>query len=129
LEIELFELLTASQYVFVALALLFIKHWYIDFVNQSMDEVNTKGIYMHPVGMGHSFKHGIGTVLVFGVMDGSLVMAAIIGMVDAVAHYHIDWAKMNWGNRDINTPQFWNHLGLDQLAHSLTYLGLVFWAL
>ena len=37
----------------------------------------------------------------------------------------IDWAKMNWGNRDKENPSFWAHLGLDQMAHQLTYIGLV----
>jgi hypothetical protein len=42
--------------------------------------------------------------------------------LDFLAHYHIDWTKMNYGNRDIRTPQFWNHLGLDQMAHQICYI-------
>ena len=51
--------------IFFILALLFIKHWYIDFVDQSMDEVNSKGNYGEWIGFRHSLKHGIGTFLVF----------------------------------------------------------------
>ena len=29
---------------------------------------------------------------------------------------------MNYGNRDIRTRQFWNHLGLDQMAHQIVYI-------
>jgi hypothetical protein len=107
------------------LALLQVKHWYIDFVNQDAEEVAHKGIYLDWLGIKHSLKHGIGTFIVFFVFTDFLI-ALVIGVVDAVLHYHIDWAKMNWGNRDITTPQFWNHLGLDQMAHQLSYILYIF---
>lgn len=106
------------------LILLQIKHWYIDFVNQSDEEVKHKGIYLDWRGMKHSVKHGLGTALIF-LLFVPIEGALIIGFVDAVLHYHIDWIKMNYGNRDITNPKFWNHLGLDQMAHQLVYLGLV----
>jgi len=31
---------------------------------------------------------------------------------------------MNTGNRDITSPTFWNHFGLDQMAHQIVYLIL-----
>ena len=111
------------------LAALQIKHWYIDFVDQSMEEVHGKGIYGNWLGIRHSLKHGIATMLImpffFGLEVG-LIVGLVVGFLDFVLHYHIDWAKMNWGNRDITTPAFWNHLGLDQMAHQLTYLLIVY---
>ena len=114
--------------IFPVLALLFIKHWYIDFVDQNDEEVKHKGIYLHWLGVKHSLKHGIGTAIVFAIAGFSPVSALILGAIDFIAHYHIDWTKMNYGNRDITTPQFWNHLGLDQLAHYLVYLFVVWLA-
>lgn len=112
--------------VVIAFALLFIKHWYIDFVNQSMDEVNHKGIYLHWKGVKHSLKQGVATSAIFFLLGCDIVTALALGALDFVIHYHTDWTKMNYGNRDITTPQFWNHLGLDQLVHYMTYLGLVY---
>lgn len=109
----------------IALFLLFIKHWYIDFVDQSMDEVDSKGHYGKWLGFRHSLKHGVATSIIFIILDIDIISAIIVGLIDLVVHYHTDWAKMNWGNRDITTPAFWNHLGLDQLVHYTTYLGLV----
>jgi len=108
--------------IFITLALLFIKHWYVDFVIQTDDEVQHKGIYGDWQGIKHSLKHGVATLIIFIVIGAAPIMAMAIAILDGVAHYHIDWTKMNYGNRDIQTPQFWNHLGLDQLAHYLTYL-------
>ena len=110
-----------STLLWILVALQF-KHWYIDFVNQSPEEVHGKGIYGNWTGIQHSLKHGIATMSImpffFGVEAG-LVFGFVLGLVDFVTHYHIDWAKMNWGNRDIQTPAFWAHLGLDQMAHQL----------
>ena len=121
--------MTMEIYVLFMLALLFVKHWYVDFVNQTMDEVQQKGHYGRWLGIRHSLKHGFGTWLVFWITTAEPVFALFVGLIDFVLHYHIDWAKMNWGNRDIQDPKFWNHLGLDQLIHYLTYLGLVYLAI
>lgn len=110
------------------LAALQVKHWLVDFYDQTMEEVNHKGIYGNWLGMKHSVKHGVGTFLIFFMLfeyEVSVVMAFAVAIIDFITHYHIDWIKMNWGNRDITTPQFWNHLGLDQMAHQLVYLALI----
>ena len=114
--------------IFVVLALLFVKHWYIDFVNQSMEEVVGKGIYGNAHGVMHSIKHGIGTAVVMGLFLGDMPFAVVLGFIDFVLHYHIDWAKININTRynyTTENPQFWAWLGADQLAHSFTYLWLV----
>lgn len=112
------------EIILLTLVLLQIKHWYIDFVNQSNQEVASKGIYGDRQGINHSAKQGLGTVLAVWITVGTpyLIFAVICGIIDFVVHYHVDWLKMNYGNRDIKTPQFWNHLGLDQMAHQLTYI-------
>lgn len=117
--------MNVELWILSTLFLLFLKHWYIDFVNQTMEEVNHKGIYGSWLGMKHSVKHGAGTFLIFLVMGPSMTFAFALGVLDFVLHYNIDWAKMNWGNRDIQNPKFWAHLGLDQFAHSVTYLLFV----
>jgi len=114
-----------SQAIFILLALLFIKHWYIDFVDQSAEEVEHKGRYGVWKGVKHSLKHGIGTLLMLMAAGVGLWFSLASAIIDFITHYHIDWAKMNWGNRDITDPAFWNHLGLDQLAHYITYLFIV----
>ena len=115
--------------LFILLALLFVKHWYVDFVNQSMDEVQSKGNYGQWLGIRHSLKQGIGTFLVFFLTDTYLIECIVLGAIDFILHYHIDWAKMNlnakmgWGP---NThEQFWWLLGLDQFLHAVTYILLV----
>lgn len=111
------------------LVLLQIKHWYVDFVNQTNVEVASKGIYGDGPGINHSAKQAIGTLLAIVLVVGTpyIAYAAVLAFVDFVLHYHIDWIKMNYGNRDIRTPAFWNHLGLDQMAHQLTYIFIT-WA-
>lgn len=111
--------------IFVLLALLFTKHWYVDFVNQSAEEVEHKGTYLDWRGVKHSLKHGFATVIVMLLASVNFPSAVALGILDFATHYHIDWTKMNYSNRDVSTPQFWSHLGLDQLAHYMVYLFLV----
>ena len=110
----------------VILFLLQIKHWYIDFVDQSMDEVASKGKYGEWLGIRHSLKQALGTYICIALVIGEeyWFFVAVLASIDFVIHYHTDWCKMNYGNRDITTPQFWNHLGLDQMIHQFTYILL-----
>jgi hypothetical protein len=96
-----------------------------------MEEVVGKGIYGNAHGVMHSLKHGVATFLIFWLYVMDFEYAIIIGFVDFVLHYHIDWTKININKRwnyIAENPQFWAWLGADQLAHSLTYLLLVWMA-
>lgn len=111
--------------IFVLLALLFIKHWVMDFVVQTQAEIANKGTYGNADGIVHSLKHGVGTFAVFCLFVADWPFAVVVGVIDMFIHYHIDWIKMRFGTKDMHTPQFWRQFGLDQLAHALTYIGLV----
>ena len=115
--------------LFLFLILLQIKHWYIDFVNQTDVEVVGKGIYGNWNGIAHSGKQAFGTfVAVLFVTGWTYVFwAGVMALLDFLAHYHIDWAKININKKYHYTPQdkqFWVWLGADQLAHQITYIGL-----
>jgi len=110
--------------VIIELVALLIKHWYVDFVNQTTTEVQGKGIYGNRYGVWHSAKHGLFTALIF-FNSSQWYYGILVGVVDFTLHYHIDWVKMNYGNRDISDKKFWRDLGLDQLAHQLCYIAYV----
>ena len=114
--------------IFLLLALLFAKHWYVDFVNQTAEEVEWKGTFLDWRGLKHSLKHGLATGLILYFATNIGALSIVLGIFDFLVHYHIDWAKININNRKNYTPQtkeFWVWLGLDQLAHSLTYIFIV----
>ena len=117
--------------ILIILTLLITKHFIVDFPLQTKFQYNNKGTYGHPGGALHALLHYFGTfiVLIFFVPGH---IAIIMGFVDGIIHYHIDWAKMKlnaklkWGP---NThEQFWWLLGLDQYLHYLTYIGIVAWS-
>ena len=116
--------------IIIFLFLLQIKHWFVDFVIQTDTEVKSKGIYGDFHGIMHSAKHGLGTLICALLVTGYpyFAFAVVLAVLDFVTHYHIDWAKMNINRSRNLTPQdeaFWFWLGLDQLMHYLTYIGLI----
>lgn len=106
----------------IYLTLLFIKHYLVDFVWQTEAQVKGKAIYGNSDGIQHSIEHAVLTLWITFMITLNAPLALVIGLLDGVTHYHIDWTKMNYGNRDITNKLFWNHLGLDQLAHQITYI-------
>jgi len=111
--------------ILTLLGLLFIKHYIVDFVLQTQEEIKHKGTYFHWQGIKHSLKHGVGTMVVFGFAQISIIGIIILGLIDFVLHYNIDYVKVQYGVKDMTTPQFWNELGADQMAHYFTYLLLI----
>ena len=110
---------------------LFTKHFIIDFPLQTRYQWSNKGTYGHPGGILHAVLHGLGTYFCFVCFVWfDSANALMLGFIDMLLHYHIDWAKMNL-NRVLgwapNThEQFWWLLGFDQYLHALTYIGLVY---
>lgn len=109
------------------LALLFTKHFVVDFMLQTPYQYLNKGKYGHPGGILHSWLHAMATLFIVGYFDTSMVMLAVL---DFVIHYHVDWAKVqinskfNW--KADTHKEFWWLLGLDQFLHVLTYLGIAY---
>lgn len=112
--------------ILLALTLFAIKHWLIDFVFQTQQEIEYKGTYLDFRGMMHGIKHGLATAIIMMFAGLEVSEALMIGSLDFLIHYHIDWAKMKLSQGIDTTKQiFWVWFGLDQLLHTLTYIGIV----
>jgi hypothetical protein len=59
---------------------------------------------------------------VFVPLNGLTVL--IVGFIEGILHYLIDYIKVKYGCKDNTKPLFWNQFGQDQLAHQLCYLGM-----
>lgn len=117
--------------ILALLILLQIKHWYADFKIQTYMQTVKKGVWLHPAGLSHSLDH-VWTSLVamlifsfFHYLSASAILT--VAVVEGVTHYIIDFVKVKYGCKDNTKPLFWNQFGLDQLAHQLTYISIVWY--
>jgi len=120
--------------IIVLFFLLQVKHYYADFVIQTYAQTVRKGIYRDPVGISHSVDHLWTTLVALLIFDIffqplSLTLMIAVTLVEGLAHYHIDWLKVKYGIKDNTKPLFWNQFGMDQLAHQLCYLVMVWYIL
>ena len=116
--------------VVLLFSMFFIKHFICDYVLQFHYMIAEKGTYGARGGLEHAAIHGIGTLavfmLVFSWADRNIIVAFQLALIDAVIHYHIDWAKMNLGkNLSMSDKKFWWYFGGDQLLHYLTYAFII----
>ena len=124
--------MTTETVVVIMFTYFIVKHFICDFPIkiQTPWMFLNKGTYGHPGGMAHALIQGIASapilILTAGCSDitpwaGTLLVGEIL------VHYHMDWFKI-WLNKRNNyhpqTPQFWTLLGIDQLVHYLTYVGM-----
>lgn len=113
-----------------------VKHFVFDFAIQPRWMHANKGNFGHPGGIVHAWLHGIATGVILSAL-GFWPLAIPICALEFVAHYVIDWTKMNitrimgwvpipkgpysWPSSEA----FWIFLGADQLAHQLCYVAIV----
>jgi hypothetical protein len=122
--------ITGMDTTLLIFTLLITKHFIVDFPLQFKYQWSNKGTYGHPGGVLHAGLHGLGTYICLMAFSP---IAVILAVADTIIHYHIDWAKMNINSKMGWAPntheQFWWLLGLDQLLHYLTYVGIIVWHL
>jgi hypothetical protein len=108
-------------------AMLQVKHVICDGPLQSLAMVKAKRHYFKPLGLAHAGIHAAGTFLVALLFGLGAVWALQIALLDAVIHYHVDYAKENTVHRmgwlETQGP-FWWSFTTDQALHHMTYLLL-----
>lgn len=112
------------------LSLLLIKHAVADFFLQREFMFKDKHIYGGKGGIIHATIHGALTAIILLFVISSISMALLLALIDAVLHYHIDYIKSNWNIKTKAQPsetRYWYAFGLDQLAHHLTYIGIIWY--
>lgn len=113
----------------VALIVLQVKHVIIDWVLQPPWMWQNKGKLGHPGGLTHAGLNAWGTSAVltyFFPLSGFLW----IFIADFLAHYTIDYCKMNInrikGWEATTHAEFWWLTGIDQFLHQVTYLVIIY---
>ena len=102
---------------------LLTKHIIADYFTQYPWMYKYKGIYGHPGGLAHAGWHGLLTTIICYSFVG-IWPAVLLGLLDSVVHYHVDYVKSNSWKRWPCTPQdqlFWIIHGVDQYLHGMTY--------
>jgi len=116
--------------ILLLLLLFQIKHWYADFVIQTYMQTVKKGVWLNPIGISHSCDHVWATLvalLLFSFFhELSVPMILLVAFLEGIIHYIIDFVKVKYGCKDNTKPLFWNQFGMDQLAHQITYLIMVY---
>jgi hypothetical protein len=119
--------------ILALLVLLQAKHCYADFVLQTYMQTVKKGVWLHPLGISHTTEHMYCSLIVFFIfglfVPISVGLIILITVIEGITHYLIDFSKVKYGSKDNTKPIFWTQFGLDQLAHQLTYLWMVWAAL
>jgi len=114
-----------NQGLVTLLGLFVFKHFVGDFVLQNTRHIEGKYVYGRLSGIEHSLHHGVLTFCVL-IPFTTLITAAVMGLIDLLLHYHIDYFKVRFGPRDSRKHSYWVWFGADQMLHHLTYIAIVF---
>jgi hypothetical protein len=118
--------------ILILFLLLQFKHCYADFVLQTYMQTIKKGVWLDPIGISHTTDHiycSLVALLIFSFFYpvGAFTII-VVALAEGIIHYLVDYTKVKFGSKDNTKPIFWTQFGLDQLAHQVTYILMV-WAL
>ena len=116
--------------VLLLLCALQIKHMFADFYLQTPKMLSGRGEYLHVGRAQHAAVHVVGSVAVFLIFGAPLSFILIIGALEWIVHFNIDFAKASYSDKKQLQPDqaaFWRAAGLDQCLHNLTYIAMA-WA-
>lgn len=119
--------------ILILCLLLQVKHCYADFYLQTYMQTVKKGVWLNPIGISHTTEHIYCSLIVllafsfFVPLNVSAILS--VSIIEGLIHYFVDFTKVKYGSKDQTKPIFWTQFGLDQLAHQLTYLWMVWYLL
>lgn len=96
----------------------------MDFVIQTEEQAISKGVFLEWPGLVHSIQQGLGAFIV-SIFFIPAEIAMWIAFLDFFFHYLIDYMKVAFGTRDMQSKQYWINLGLDQFMHQLVYIFIL----
>jgi hypothetical protein len=106
-----------------------VKHFIADYLLQSPWIIAGKGHLDRPGGYAHAVVHIIGTApaLIYVGLGGGLI--ALLLAAEFIIHFTVDHIKALQARKEpqsLASARFWAMHGADQLAHHLTYSGIIF---
>lgn len=117
-----------TDIVLMVLILLFflqIKHMFADFFLQTQRMLSDRSEYVHFGRIQHVMIHAAGSAIVFALLLTNPMFILVAVLMEAVIHYHIDWAKGRYSNATNQTAEdagYWRAMGVDQALHQITYI-------
>jgi len=119
--------------ILILLLLLQVKHCYADFAMQTYMQTVKKGVWLDPMGISHTTDHMICTLVAMLIFSFFVPVSAFaiifVTLIEGVVHYLVDYGKVKYGCKDNTKPIFWTQFGLDQLAHQVTYIWMIWYLL
>jgi hypothetical protein len=106
-----------------------LKHFVADYLLQPGWILAGKGNIFHVGGYAHAGIHAALSLLLLLALGTPFGLALALFAGEFVIHYALDYAKIHYsvGVHMENKPaRFWALHGVDQLAHQLTYIAMIY---
>lgn len=114
----------------ILLALFQVKHMFADYFLQTPRMLADRGRYFHFGRLQHAGTHALGSAIAFIIVGTPFSVLLPICLAEWVVHFHIDFFKGIWSQRagdGPTDPSYWRAYGVDQAAHQMTYVAML-WA-
>ncbi|MGR3760340.1 DUF3307 domain-containing protein [Roseobacteraceae bacterium NS-SX3] len=109
------------------LCLLQVKHMFADFYLQTPKMLSGRSAYLHAGRAQHAGVHVLGSAAAYLLFGAPLLFILVIGLLEWIVHYHIDFGKARFSeckNLNPQQPVYWHAMGTDQALHQLTYIAM-----
>lgn len=106
-----------------------LKHYVADYFLQPGWMLAGKGNVFQAGGYAHAGIHAGLSLFVLLAVGTSIGLALALAAAEFVLHYALDYAKIHYSGgaqADSRPRRFWVLHGIDQIAHQLTYVAMIY---
>jgi|EndMetStandDraft_3_1072993.scaffolds.fasta_scaffold190753_2 hypothetical protein len=106
-----------------------LKHFVADYLMQPGWMLSGKGNIFHFGGYAHAAIHAALSLVALLLVGTPFGLAVALFAGEFVIHYALDYAKIHYSqgvHMDNKPARFWALHGIDQFAHQLTYVAMIY---
>jgi len=117
---------SSTFFIFATFGILLnLKHFICEYVLQDEHLFNHRIRYGSINSFIHILHHAFGTLVAGLLLDFDLVLIVGLIFIEAIIHYHIDWAMARYGARSYKDKKYWQWRGAEEFMYHITIILMI----
>ncbi len=105
--------------------LLNLKHFICEYILQDEHIFKARFRYGSINSFVHTLYHAFGTMVAGLLLKFDLALIVGLVLIEAVIHYHIDWAIAHFGAKSYKDKKYWQWFGAEEFLHHITFILMI----
>lgn len=118
--------MSAEFFILVTFAILLnLKHFICEYLIQDEHLFHHKLRYGSINSLRHTLHQAFGTLVAGLIVNFDLILVVGLVLVEAIIHYHSEWAIARFGAKSYKDKKYWQWFGAQEFINHVTFILLI----